>query len=264
MTIAVQLLHFDSLANLPGVTYGITTRHGGVSDGAFSSLNLSFHVRDDAEAVRANRVLLAEALGCGPQDFVCARQPHGEEIAVVGAEDHSRGAFGPDDEFSTADALITSEPGAMLMCFSADCPPVLLFDPARGAAGVAHSGWRGTVRGIAGKTVSRMQGEYGTRPEDLIACIGPGIGACCFEVGAVVLDAVENDMPLIRPCIEHRDGRAFLGLHQAIRLQLLRAGVDEDRIEVSDACTHCRTDIFYSYRAESGRTGRFALAAGLR
>ena len=197
-------------------------------------------------------------------EFVAADQPHGTNVAVVRTANRGRGALDPATAFTDVDALVTRERGAMLLCFSADCPSIVLFDPARRVVAAAHSGWRGTVGGIAWKAIRRMQEEFACRADDLLACIGPGIAPCCFEVGSDVVLAVEQRMPLAKEFITLRDGRTYFDIASTIRKQVLEAGVAASRIESANVCTFCRVDEFFSYRAESGRTGRFATVVGLR
>ena len=261
---SLLLYRFDLAAGFSHIVHAVTTRTGGAGRAPFDSLNLSMHVGDDPQTVLHNRAITAAALGIDPSRLVVARQPHGDLVAVVRREDRGRGAFGTETEFQDADALITGERGLMLMCFSADCPPVLLFDPARNAVGVAHSGWRGTVAGVVGSTVRCMESEYGSSPADLIACIGPGIGVCCFEVGPVVCRPIDERMPLMKECVELREERTFVDLPGAIRLQLLDAGLAERNIETACLCTSCRNDEFFSYRADGDTTGRFAAVVGMR
>ena len=258
------IYRFEELARCAGVFHCITTRHGGASSGAFASLNLSFDVGDDAAAVRANRRKLAEILGIEPGCFVAATQPHGANVAVVRSSDRGRGALDGETALGGVDALVTNEPGLALLCFSADCPSVVLYDPVKQAVGVAHSGWRGTVGGIAANTVRCFQDQFGSAPDDLLACVGPGIGSCCFEVGDAFVQAVDELMPLARPFVRQQGKRTTFDITGTVHRQLIEAGVCEHRIEMADVCTMCRPEEFFSYRADRGVTGRFAAVAGLR
>jgi YfiH family protein len=161
------------------------------------------------------------------------------------------------------DALITSSRGVTLMLRFADCVPVLLYDPVRRVAGLAHAGWRGTVSGIARKTVQRMVSHYGCRPEDVLAGVGPSIGPCCYEVGEDVAEAVRDSMPESDDLLNARSqDRWHLDLWRANVRQLAESGVLD--IEIAGTCTACRTDEWYSHRAEHGRTGRWGALLGLR
>ena len=252
---------FDAHADLAAV---ITTRHGGESEGPYAALNLGGLTGDDPVIVRRNRARAASLVGAEAGRLVFGRQVHGARVAHV-ARDHKGGAF--DD----TDALVTDGPGVPMVILTADCAAVFLFDPVRRAVGIAHAGWRGTVAGIAAATVSRMEEVFGSSPADLIAGIGPSIGPCCYEVGGEVIGAAEAAFPdhaeevLVEPDMASagsfrasvNEGNRHFDLWRANELVLLGAGVPEDRIEIARLCTACRTDLFYSHRAEKGITGRF-------
>ena len=166
--------------------HGLSCRRGGVSEAPWASLDLGLHVGDDPAAVIANRRRYLAALGLDASQLVTPEQVHGEAIARVGSREAGRGALSYADSIAQTDALITDEPGLpLLLCF-ADCTPILFLDPVHRAVGIAHGGWKGTVRRIAAKTVLRMQQEFGTRPEELLTAIGPSIGPCCYEIGPEV------------------------------------------------------------------------------
>jgi YfiH family protein len=162
------------------------------------------------------------------------------------------------------DALITDVPGVPLMLRFADCVPIWFYDPVRRAIGLAHAGWRGTVAGVGRATVAEMGKAFGSRPEDVIACIGPSVGPCCYEVGKDVAYAVGEAFPgvegqLLSP---RANGSWHLDLWAANRHQLAACGVVY--IEVAGICTACHTDEWFSHRAEQGRTGRIGALIGLR
>jgi len=247
---------FESFASLDSVFHGVFTRVGGVSRSPYDSLNVSYSVGDKREAVETNHNLICQALGISRDDIVAAQQVHGSQVTVVRPED--RGQALP-----ATDALITDSPGVALLLRFADCLPVLLYDPVHGALGLAHAGWRGTVAGITKKTVLAMTEAYGSNPADIIAGLGPGIGPCCYQVGAEVVELVKanfNDwQELLYP---QDDGSLHFDLREANRRQLAALGVE--RIEVAQLCTACRVEEFFSYRAEGGRTGCFAVVLGRR
>lgn len=245
-----------SYAGLP-VLHGAFTRLGGVSRAPFDSLNVGGHVGDDPAAVAANHRAIYDALGVDPARAVSARQVHGDRVARVDALDAGRTLDGTD-------ALITDSPGLLLLLRFADCVPVWLYDPRHHAIGLTHAGWQGTVRRITAKTVRAMGEAFSTRPEELLAGLGPAIGPCCFEVGADVIAPLCAAMPGQGEALlsdRRPDGKALLNLWEANALQLRGEGVT--RIEVADLCTSCRVDAFFSHRREAGRTGRFAVVAGL-
>ena len=192
---------------------------------------------------------------------------HGEAIARVGSREAGRGALSYADSIAQTDALITDEPGLpLLLCF-ADCTPILFLDPVHRAVGIAHGGWKGTVRRIAAKTVLRMQQEFGTRPEELLTAIGPSIGPCCYEIGPEVEQQFKDAFPghdaelFSHP---NEEGGTHLSLWAANRLQLEEAGVLPEHIDEARTCTACHHEDFFSYRADGGRTGRLGAVIALR
>ncbi len=247
---------FASLASHDGVFHGVFTRLGGVSPSPYDSLNVGHFVGDDREAVETNHDLICQALGISRGDITAAQQVHGNQVALVGPEDRGR-------VIRATDALITDAPGVALMLRFADCLPVLLYDPVHQALGLVHAGWRGAIAGIAMKTVAAMAEAYGSRPADIIAGLGPGIGPCCYQVGTEVIEPVKANFnhwqELLHP---QGDGSLHLDLREANRRQLAELGVEE--IEVIQLCTACRVDEFFSYRAEGGHTGCFAVVLGKR
>ena len=234
------------------VPHCFTTRLGGVSEGYLSSLNIGLHRGDDPKNVEENFRILAEALDISPEDFVLTRQIHSDIVVKVGRKD--RGNLMAEGASPECDALITNEPGVALVVFTADCTPILLHDPVTGAVGAAHAGWRGTAMGIAGKTVEAMVREYGCDPKNIHAAIGPNISVCCFETDADVPNAMvealgEEAKPFIRPNGE----KYYVNLKEINALWLRKAGVEN--IEISDACTVCQSDIYWSHRVTRGERG---------
>jgi hypothetical protein len=212
-------------------------------------------VGDDQKAVDANYGLICRTLGIHRGDIATAYQVHSANVAVVGPDDRGRVA-------RQTDALVTNRPGVFLMLRFADCVPVAFYDPVQRAIGLAHAGWKGTLGKAAQETVEAMMEAYGSRPADLIACIGPSIGPCCYQIGGNVAKLVNEVFPH-QPQLLHQqgDGSRHLDLWEANRLQLASLGVHQ--IEVSGLCTACHNDEFFSHRADHGRTGRFAVVMGL-
>lgn len=229
-----------------------TTRFGGVSTGSLASLNLGIHRGDDPENVRENYRILGDAVGFRPEELVLSHQTHTDIVLRVGTDEQGAGLFGP--ELPECDGLVTATPGVGLAVFTADCTPILLHDPVTGAVGAAHAGWRGTAAGIAAKTTEAMCREFGCRPENIHAAIGPNIGFCCFETDRDVPDAMlaalgKGAAPHIR-----RVGEKFrVDLKAINRLWLERAGIIH--IDVSTDCTACRPDRFWSHRITRGDRG---------
>jgi YfiH family protein len=247
---------FEALDGQEEIFHGIFTRLGGVSSSPWATLNVDHTVGDDGEAVEENHRRICRALGIARRDIASGYQVHGTRVARVDHKD--RGRVCPQ-----TDVLITDVPGVSLMQRYADCLPILLYDPVHQAVGLAHAGWRGTLVGVTRKAVQAMRTEFGSRPADLIAGLGPSIGPCCYQVGPEVAEATQAAiLGWPSALLRQRDGSWHLDLWEANRRQLVQAGVV--RIEISGLCTACRTDEFYSHRAERGRTGRFGVVVGLR
>lgn len=233
------------------VPHAFTTRHGGVSTGHLASLNLGMHRGDAAGNVEKNFRILGNAVGFSPESLVLTWQIHSDIVRRVGKADCN----GIDHRnYPQCDALITNEPGVALWVFTADCTPILFFDPVTGAVGAAHAGWRGTAAGIAAKTVQAMVREFGCEPENILAAIGPNIGACCFETDRDVPDAMlaalgDGAKPFIRP----QGSKYYVNLKQINALWLRRSGVAH--IEISTDCTACQPDRFWSHRVTGGQRG---------
>ena len=250
------LLSLASWSKRDGLTAGFTLRGGGVSEAPWRSLNTALHVGDDPEHVIRNRRKVADALGWDFEAWTCAEQVHGNRVHVVTRMDRGKGRESRETAIPGADALITDEPDVLLTMFFADCVPLYFYDPDTNALGLAHAGWKGTVADVAGATVRAMAETYGTRPHRLLAAIGPSIGACCYEVDDAVLRHVrplEDGERFANPTAE---SRAKLNLKQLNRHLMIKAGILASRIEMSSWCTSCRTDLFFSHRAENGSTGR--------
>jgi polyphenol oxidase len=255
----VPMILAESLQRTGAVRAVFTTRGGGVSRGRFESLNLTYGVGDEPDAVSENRRRLRARLGIEPGCLAEAEQVHGTGIAVVRAGTGMAQPSSPPPAGPArgADALVTDRPGLWLVIYAADCVPVLIADPTIPAVAAVHAGWRGTAGGIAPATIARMQAAFGTEPAACVVELGPAIGGCCYEVDRPVARAMEG-APWW-PVAAHPTGpeRWHLDLRQAIRHQLVEAGVPDDRITTEPYCTACRPDLFFSYRRD-GTTGRMA------
>ena len=222
-----------------------TTRLGGVSAGIWESMNIGPSRGDDLNNVIENYRILGDVLGFSPEDVVIARQTHSDIVRKVGIADRGAGLI--REKLPECDGLITNEPGVALMVSTADCTPILFHDPVTGAVGAAHAGWRGTASAIGPKTVQAMCREFGSRPEDIRAAIGPNIGFCCFETDADVPEAMiaafgEEVREFIRPS----GNKYYVNLKEINALILRRAGIRH--IDISCECTKCRPDRFWSHR----------------
>lgn len=254
---SLPYLRFNTFPGDGRVTHAIFTRQGGISPAPYDSLNLSISVADDQDNVFVNRSRAYGTHNRSNQTLVHAHLTHGSEIALVSPQEYGR-YVGP------VDGLITNVPGCGLTMNYADCAPIFLYDPDRNAIGLGHAGWKGVVKDLPGSLVGAMQRTFGSDPARLIAGIGPCIGPCCYEVGEPVISAVRSSFddadelfvyPGAKNKATHNEVRPYFDLPEANRRQLVKAGVD--RIELSDLCTACRVDLFFSHRAEKGLTGRF-------
>ena len=285
----VHCLQVPAWQKISWLWHGFSTRQGGVShaftaEDAPGELNLGFSAGDDREAVARNRQLLAEAItGNAATPLVTARQIHSNVLIIPSAGGAER------DLPCSGDGLLTDRPGLLLGVMTADCIPILVADRKRRAVAAFHAGWRGTVKRIVETGIGRMRLEFGSRPEDLIAAIGPGIGPCCYAVGEEVLssfgsqfayaqdlvrevydsDPVRTRYPMLF-LTQRAPGHSSIGpsLHldliEANRRQLVDAGLKACAIHVVGGCTSCQPDLFFSHRASQGRTGRMLAVIGIR
>ncbi len=233
--------------------HAFSTRYGGVSTDYLSSLNLGENRGDSPENVRENYHRFCEAVGADENRLVFSRQVHKTDVRCVTSDDiHTLFSPVPYE----ADGLVTNEPNLVLTIFSADCIPVLLYDPVKRAVAACHCGWRGTVGDMAGNTVRAMIREFSSNPEDIRAAIGPGIGQCCFLTDRDVVDAVRDSLGNDADSfIEVRGEKFGVDLKNINRHFLLRAGLIEEYIAVSDECTACKCDKYWSHRKTKGERG---------
>lgn len=248
---SIRYYTFDSLDDA-GVTHAVFTRRGGLSPAPWKSLNVGGLRGDDPHRVKANRVLSFQSLGKAPESVYDAWQVHGVEVACAEAPRP------PDVPHKKADTILADRSEISLFMRFADCVPILLYDPIQNIAGLAHAGWQGTVKGAARVAVESMCARYGTRPENILAAIGPSIAAHHYEIGTEVVEQVKSafgiDAPRLLPGF---NGSVHFDLWAANSLQLERAGVRN--IEISGICTACDTGDWFSHRAEKGQTGRFGV-----
>src|SRR3990170_815445 len=221
-------------------------RKGGISEPPYDSLNLSNRVGDKEESVTENKKIVSAAFNINPKDMVCVKQVHGDFVYILDSEDKK------GYEEVEADAIITGLKNVAIGILTADCVPVLIYDPIKRAAGISHAGWKGAALGIASKTVKAMTDEFGSNPSDILAAIGPSIGVCCYNVNP----DVENEFKkrYIDASLYIKEGR--LDLEGMNLLDLMQAGLKKENISVSSICTSCRNDLFFSYRKDALITGR--------
>ncbi|MCX5886183.1 MAG: peptidoglycan editing factor PgeF [Proteobacteria bacterium] len=258
----ITLLSFDLLAKETGALHAITTRVGGESLPPFESLNLGLNVGDVRECVVRNYQLVSKALGIELDSFATCKQVHGDRVIEVTEKDEAKGPFSHYHE--EADAMITKVPGPVLMVRVADCIPVLFFDPVQKVIGIAHAGWRGTVKEIAAKTAEVIVSRYNSDPARILVGIGPGIGPCCYEVDERVSSLFTKGFSSGEQLITERNGKQYLDLWEANRRQLLEVGIRAENIEVAGLCTSCQNQLLFSHRKDKGKTGRFGALIGIK
>lgn len=243
----LEYLTADGIA----VPHCFTTRVGGVSTGHLSALNIGMHRGDAPENVEKNHAILACALGYDVKKTVLSHQVHSDVVRTVTEAD----CLGLDHHiYPECDGLVTNTPGLALVIFTADCTPILLYDPVTGAVGAVHAGWRGTAMDITGKAVHAMEKAFGCDPKNIRAAIGPNIGVCCFETDAEVPEAmVKTFGPAVEKYIRSSGWKYYVNLKEINRHALSQAGVEH--IEVSDACTACQHQQFWSHRVTHGERG---------
>ena len=256
----VPYLQFPALEKTGLVRHGFSTRLGGVSEGCFSTMNFAFTKGDNQEHVLENYRRMAAALGVSVEKMVLSWQTHTTNVRRVTAEDAGKGVCRERD-YRDVDGLITNVAGITLVTFYADCVPLYFLDPKHHAIGLSHSGWRGTVKRMGRVTLEAMKREFGTVPEDVIACIGPSICKDCYEVGEEVAEEFfrafkENDC--LQILTRKENGKYLLDLWQANRVVLREAGILPDHLEVTDICTHCNPDVLFSHRTMGERRGNLA------
>lgn len=243
---------FDSLDQ---IQHAISTRHGGVSPAPFNTLNLSINSGDTTSNVDANTKRLHDTLALDVSATVTASQAQADQVAIVNLK--QRGT-----RVQNVDALITDQPNLPLLLRYADCVPILLHDPAHRAIGIVHAGWRGTVAKIAAKSVKAMQETFGSRARDIIACIGPSIGPCCYEIGEEVTAKVRAALENADTLLTRHNCSVHFNLWQANAMQMRNLGIEQ--IEIAEICTADHSDDFYSWRAENKNTGRFGALIAIR
>lgn len=262
----LEYLTFPLLEETGMVKHLFSTRLGGVSEGIFASMNLSYARGDRKEAVDENYRRIAGVLGCQVEDIVCSDQTHTTNLKVVGRQDKGRGVTRPRD-YHDIDGLLTDEPGIVLATFYADCVPLYFVDTKRCAIALAHSGWRGTVARMGRCVAEKMREVYGTVPEDIVAAVGPSICQDCYEVSEDVAEAFAQEF--CKPgqeqeiLISKGGGKYQLDLWRANEIVLTEAGIVPSRIQVTDLCTCHNSEYLFSHRASQGKRGNLGAFLGL-
>ena len=259
----MEYLTFPSFEKTGIVSHLFTTRTGGVSEGQFSSLNLSYARGDEPHRVTENYQRVADVLQCSLEQMVTSDQTHSTNIRVVDKRDGGKGILYPRD-YSEIDGLITNQHDLVLSTFYADCVPLFFVDPVQKVIGLSHSGWKGTVGRIGAKTVEKMTAEYHCEPKNILAAIGPSICGACYEVSEDVAEQFRTCFPNLEEdsngrihkiLKEKENGKYQLDLWSANFEVLKSAGIPESNIAITDICTCCNPDVLFSHRASHGKRG---------
>lgn len=255
----LEYIQFRKLEKFNNVlTHCVTTRKGGVSEGECTSLNMGFNRNDKHENVLENYIRISEELKISHENMVFSNQVHDNKVRIVTKADCGKGIVRSSDIFGY-DGLVTNIEEVVLVTFYADCVPIFFFDPVKKVIGLAHSGWRSTVKGIGKETLKLMNKEFGCSASDIIACIGPSISQCCFEAGEEVYDEFVGTYPWCSNlCKKTDENKWHINLQEIIKATLLDTGVKEDNISISGICTKCNKDTFFSHRGDKGKTGSLA------
>lgn len=260
------MLQFPLLEQQSWISHGFSTRMGGVSEGCYASMNLSFTKGDDPEKVRENYRRMADMLGMDMERMTLSFQTHTTNVRLVTEEDAGKGIV-KERDYTDVDGLITNIPGTTLVTFYADCVPLYFVDPVHHAIGLSHSGWRGTVHRMGRVTLKAMKEAFGTKPEDVICAIGPSICQSCFEVGGEVVEEFQKEFaPSYWKELFYakENGKYQLDLWKANEIVLLEAGIQKEKLQITDICTRCNPEYLFSHRIMGNERGNLAAFLGIR
>lgn len=252
----VPYISYRILDDIPWLKNAVSTRLGGVSKDYLASMNLGFNRGDLDENVIRNHEIFANVIGVNPKNIVTGNQTHTTNVKVVTKDDCGKGIY-RDRNYTDIDGLITNEKGIVLATYYADCVPLLIVDTKNKAIGLSHSGWRGTVGKIGKVTIEKMGELYGTKPEDIVACIGPSICQKCYEISEEVAVQFKEAFPdnIKEILIDKGNGKYQLDLWECNRINFKEAGVLPENIKVTDICTCHNTDVLFSHRGHNGKRG---------
>ena len=262
----VPYLEYPLLTDTKIVHHGFSTRLGGVSQGCYASMNLSFTRGDDEAAVRENYHRIAKSIGVKCENMVLSQQTHTTNVRVVTEKDKGKGIVKPLD-YTDVDGMVTNIHGICLVTFYADCVPLYFVDPVQKAIGLSHSGWRGTVGKIGKETIRKMEEQYGSDPKDILAAVGPSICMDCYEVSEdVILEFQKNFEERYWKDLFYRkeNGKYQLDLWKANEIIFKESGILPEHIAVTNVCTHCNSEILYSHRTSGDRRGNLAAFLALK
>lgn len=250
----------DSFENTGLVKHCFTTRLGGVSNNEYKSLNLRINCDDKKENILKNFEIICNAIDINYKNLVFSNQVHDDKIYTVTKDDFGNGLLKPN-RFESADALICAQSGVPIITFYADCVPLYFLDVKNRVIALSHSGWKGTVKNIASKTIKKMIAEFNSSPSDILCAIGPSIGEYHFEVGEDVFEIFKNYEFGVT---KKRENKLFVNLQKTIENQLLASGIKNENIEVANICTYCNSDLLFSHRKTNGKRGSLAAIMELR
>ena len=261
----LEYIKFSNLEKYSDIIeHCFTTRKGGVSSGECLSLNLGFKRNDSRENVEENFSRICGELNIKLSNLVFSDQVHGSSVKVVDEEDRGKGILIKSD-IEGYDGLVTNKKDVALVTFYADCVPIFFFDPENRVIGLAHSGWRSTLEQIAATMVDTMMKRFSCNPENVISTIGPSIGLCCFEVGIEVKDKFIKKINWSKNyCLDKDEEKAHINLQGIIKQTLINSGLKKENIFVSNICTKCNNDTFFSHRGDKGKTGNLAAIMQLK
>ena len=238
------------------VRHGFSTRLGGVSEAPYDTLNLGLRTEDCVENVRENYKRFCNAVGVDETKLILTRQVHSRDIKIVTKSDCGKG-LAKESDLGEFDGLITAQRGVPIAVFYADCTPILLLDPKKKVIAAVHSGWRGTMSRIGRYAVQIMRREFASKPEDILAAFGPSIKKCCFEVGSdVFVEFCQMFGARALSGTKEVNDKFYVDTDKLNKEQLIAEGLKEENISICEECTFCNNDVFYSHRADKGKTGR--------
>ncbi|GGE66228.1 peptidoglycan editing factor PgeF [Priestia taiwanensis] len=265
-----ELLHLDSWQHLSSpLVVGFTTKDTsyGSSIEAYASFNLGVHVNDKHEHVMMNRTKLGETLSYPIHKWVCAEQVHEATVAKVTTDDKGKGIYVYEEGIRGTDGIYTREKDVLLTSCYADCVPLYFYAPKHDAIGLAHAGWKGTVKNIAGEMIQVWTEDEHIPLEDIHVAIGPCIHACCYIVDDRVINAVKEILPANQHASVYEqvsDGQYRIDLQEVNRLLFVNMGIPKEQITLSSYCTSCEDKLFFSHRRDKGKTGRMLSFIGFK
>ncbi|NMB97866.1 MAG: peptidoglycan editing factor PgeF [Clostridiaceae bacterium] len=261
----LEYIKFSNLEKYADIIeHCFTTRKGGVSSSEFATLNLGLKKKDKRENVIKNFTRICNALNIDLSNAVLSDQVHGTNVKIVTEKDRGKGIF-IDSDIIACDGLITNAKNVALITFYADCVPVFLFDPEKRVIGLVHSGWKGTLKQISVNAVNAMVECFSCNPGNIISAIGPSIGMCCFEVGNEVKEQFINKISWsINYCVYKDEEKTYIDLQGIVKQTLTDCGLKSKNIFISNICTKCNRNIFFSHRGDMGKTGSLAAIMQLK